>query len=68
MSRVIGQQKPTVGSVSNGSGNPHRSVRVAVGFEPPVFERIAGMAAQRKVSFATVVRELCEKALQRREH
>lgn len=68
MSRVIAQHKPAVGSTSNGRNKPHRALRVAIGFEAALFERVVALAAERKVSFATIVRELCEKALQRREH
>lgn len=60
---------PARGSMAgNGNGKAHKSPRVAIGFKPEMFHLIASMAAERKAPFATIVRELCEKALRKREH
>lgn len=47
------------------AGTAIRIVRrgVAISFPPATLERIAIMAAKRRVAFAVIVRELCHKAL-----
>lgn len=47
------RQLPVKGSFRGRQKSP----RVAVSFEPALFERIAGEAARRRVPFARVVRE-----------
>ncbi len=52
----------------NGEGRFHKTPRVSVGFEPAMFERIAGEAARRKIPFGEVVRELVAIAYRIREN